>query len=80
MRIGYVAADKAVYGPESPMAEKLSLLMSSNPLTAAHITIDVDNRNATLEINLLWDEREINPSARQRRSRAGIYLVAGRKV
>lgn len=73
MRIGYVADDEAaVCGPQSPMAERLFQLMSSSPITAAHITIDVDNRNATIEINplweKLWDERGISPPARQRRS------------
>lgn len=42
MQLGYVTADKAVCGPESIMAEKLSQLMSTSPIAAAHITIDVD--------------------------------------
>ena len=63
-------ANKAVYGPESPMAEKLSLLMASSPITAGHITIDVDSGSVVIAVNPLWeklrDELEASPPTRQR--------------
>ena len=70
MRTASVEANKAVYGPESPMAEKLSLLMASSPITAGHITIDADSGSVAIEVNPLWeklrDEREASPPTRQR--------------
>ena len=66
MQLGYVTADKAVCGPESIMAEKLSQLMSISPIAAAHITIDV-------KMNPLWrklrDGRETSPPVRQHSGR-----------
>ena len=70
MQTAHVEADKAVYGPESPMAEKLSLLMASSPITAAHITIDADSGSVAIEVNPLWeklrDERESGPPVQQK--------------
>ncbi|MEY8387861.1 hypothetical protein AALC17_11285 [Oscillospiraceae bacterium 38-13] len=53
MQPGHAAANKALCGPESPMAEKLALLMNMSPITAAHITIDADSGNVTVKINSL---------------------------
>lgn len=68
----YATANKAILGPESRMAEKLSLLMSSSPITAAHIAIDVDSGSVAIKMNPLWeklrDERESGPPAQQRHS------------
>lgn len=62
MRMTYVTANQSICGPESPLAEKLLRLMDSSPVTAAHITIDVDSGNITIQMNPLWkklrDERE----------------------
>lgn len=70
MQTASVEANKAVYGPESSMAEKLSRLMASSPITAGHITIDVDSGSVAIEVNPLWeklrDEREASPPMRQR--------------
>ena len=71
MQMAYVEANKAVYGPESPMAEKLSLLMAASPITAAHITIDVDSGSIAVKMNPLWeklrDGREVSPPARRQK-------------
>ncbi len=68
----YATANKAILGPESQIAEKLSTLMSSSPITAAHITIDVDSGSVAIKMNPLWeklrDERESGPPAQQRYS------------
>lgn len=68
----HVRVNKAILGPDSKLAEKLSLLMASSPVTAAHITMDADSGHATIEMNPLWErlrhEREASPPARQNRS------------
>lgn len=68
----HVIANKAVLGPGSRTAEKLSQLMPSSPVTAARITMDVDSGIAAVEVNPLWeklrDERESGPPARQKPS------------
>lgn len=73
MQLGYVTADKAVCGPESIMAEKLSQLMSTSPITAAHITIDVDGGSIEVKMNPLWrklrEGRETSPPVRQHSGR-----------
>lgn len=65
--------DKAVCGPESIMAEKLSQLMSTSPITAAHITIDVDGGSIEVKMNPLWrklrEGRETSPPVRQHSGR-----------
>lgn len=70
--VSHVIANKAVLGPGSRTAEKLSQLMSSSPITAARITMDVDSGIAAVEVNPLWeklqDERESGPPARQKSS------------
>lgn len=48
-------ANCAISGPESLMVEKLTTLMASSPITAAHITIDVDSGNVITEMNPLWE-------------------------
>ena len=72
MQTASVEANKAVYGPESSMAEKLSWLMVSSFITVGHITIEVDSGSVAIEVNPLWeklhDEREASPPMRQRRS------------
>ena len=72
MRTASVEANKAVYGPESPMAEKLSLLMASSPITAGRITIDADSGSVAVKTNPLWeklrDGREAGPPIPQMRS------------
>lgn len=72
MRTASVEANKAVYGPESPMAEKLSLLMASSPITAGRITIDADSGSVAVKANPLWeklrDGREASPPIPQMRS------------
>lgn len=77
MRLGHVTANKAICGPESPLAEKLFRLMDSSPITAAHITIDVDSGSIAVKMNPLWeklrDEREKNlpvPQKHPRRKRS----------
>ena len=66
-------ADKAVCGPESIMAEKLSQLMSTSPIAAAHITIDVDGGSIEVKMNPLWrklrEGRETSPPVRQHSGR-----------
>ena len=73
MQLGYVTADKAVCGPESIMAEKLSQLMSTSPIAAAHITIDVDGGSIEVKMNPLWrklrEGRETSPPVRQHSGR-----------
>ena len=68
----HVRINKAILGPESKLAEKLSQLMASSPITAAHITMDADSGRVTIEMNPLWEklrhEREASPPARQNRS------------
>lgn len=78
MQPGHAAANKALCGPESPMAEKLALLMDMSPVTAVHITIDADSGSVTVKINPLWEklrtERGISPSARQTASRRSRFF------
>ena len=78
MQPGHTAANKALCGPESPMAEKLALLMDMSPVTAAHITIDADSGSVTVKINPLWEklraERGISPPARQTASRRSRFF------
>ena len=76
----HVTANKAILGPGSRLAEKLSLLMASSPITAGHITIDADSGNTAIEVNPLWeklrDERGFSPPTRQRhpsRKRSSIH-------
>ena len=68
----HVRINKAILGPESKLAEKLSQLMASSPITAAHITMDADSGRVAIEMNPLWEklrhEREASPPARQNRS------------
>lgn len=68
----HVTANKAILGPGSRLAEKLSLLMSSSPITAAHIIMDADRGSVTIRMNPLWeklrDERESGPPVQQKRS------------
>ena len=52
----HVTANKALCGPGSAMAEKLSMLLPSSPIAAAHIMIDVDKRTTTVEMNPLWEQ------------------------
>ena len=52
----YATANKALCGPGSTMAEKLSVLLPSYPITAAHIMIDVDKRTTAVEMNPLWEQ------------------------
>ena len=70
MRLGHVASNKAICGPESPLTEKLFRLMDSSPVTAAHITIDVDSGSIVVKRNPLWeklrDGREVNPPIPQK--------------
>ena len=74
MDTGHVAANKALSGPESLMAEQLTTLMASSPITAAHINIDVDSGAVVTEMNPLWehlrDELEPRPPV-QRQKRDG---------
>ena len=71
-KLSRVIANKAVLGPGSRIAEKLSQLMPSSPITAARITMDVDSGIAAVEVNPLWEklrnERESGPPARQKPS------------
>lgn len=73
MRMTHVTANQSICGPESPLAEKLFRLMDSSPITAAHITIDVDSGSIVVKMNPLWeklrDKREKNPPAPQEHSR-----------
>lgn len=70
MRMTYVTANQSICGPESPLAEKLFRLMNSSPITAAHITIDVDSGSIAVKTNPLWerlrDEREKDLPAPQK--------------
>lgn len=70
--VSHVTANKAVLGPGSRIAEKLSQLMPSSPITAARITMDVDSGIAAVEVNPLWEqlrnERESGPPVQQKRS------------
>ncbi len=52
----YVTANQALSGPGSTLAEKLAQLLPSYPITAAHITIDVDRKTAAVERNPLWEQ------------------------
>lgn len=65
----YIEARKVIIGAGTGMLEKLSLLMNASPITAAHITMDVDSGSVILEMNPLWeklrDERESGWPARQ---------------
>ena len=77
MRMTHVTANQSICGPESPLAEKLFRLMDSSPITAAHITIDVDSGSIVVKMNPLWeklrDEREKNlpvPQKNPRRKRS----------
>lgn len=68
----HVTANKAILGPGSRLAEKLSLLMPSSPITAAHIIMDADRGSVTIRMNPLWeklrDERESGPPVQQKHS------------
>ncbi|MDE7218449.1 MAG: hypothetical protein K2O45_02340 [Oscillospiraceae bacterium] len=70
--VSHVTANKAVLGPGSRIAEKLSQLTASNPITAARITMDVDSGIAAVAVNPLWEqlrnERESGPPMQQKRS------------
>ena len=63
-------AMQSICGPESPLTDKLFRLMDSSPVTAAHITIDVDSGSVAVQMNPLWkklqDEREKNPPVPQK--------------
>ena len=65
----HVRVNRAILGPSSKLAEKLSLLMASSPVTAAHITMDADSGCAAVEVNPLWEqlhhEREASLPVRQ---------------
>lgn len=52
----YVTANQALCGPGSTLAEKLLQLSPSYPITAAHITIDVDQEVTAVERNPLWEQ------------------------
>lgn len=68
----HVEANKAILGAGTGMLEKLALLMTSSPITAAYIIMDVDSRSVTIKTNPMWeklrDERETSPPVRQKRS------------
>ena len=70
MRMTHVTANQSICGPESPLTDKLFRLMDSSPVTAAHITIDVDSGSVAVQMNPLWkklqDEREKNPPVPQK--------------
>lgn len=70
MRMTYATANQSICGPESPLTDKLFRLMDSSPVTAAHITIDVDSGSVAVQMNPLWkklqDEREKNPPVPQK--------------
>ena len=70
MRMTHVTANRCICGPESPLAEKLFRLMDSSPVTAAHITIDVDSGSIAVKTNPLWeklrDEQENEQPAPQK--------------
>ena len=56
MRMTHVTAYQSICGPESPLTEKLFRLMDSSPITAAHITIDVDSGSIAVKTNPLWEK------------------------
>ena len=56
MRMTHVTANQSICGPESPLTEKLFRLMDSSPITAAHITIDVDSGSIAVKTNPLWEK------------------------
>ncbi len=71
MRASGLGSARAVSGPESKMTDKLFQLMGSSPITAAHITIDVDSGNVVTKMNPLWeklrDELKPDPPAQQQK-------------